>query len=265
MVTTTQRNHGLSANGLERIGADANWCLLCVKVCVSDMCLPCKTRPAPVRTHLVLHATERAVDARHGPPSEPRSTSPCGHHHIVASRVGGDGKGKGEGEKRARTNDGACAQPPIEDRVRGFLLPGPRRRILACRPPPSKSHKGMRHALARVVVCSPATCVATAGALVPLNGFRTYARAHTTNSSGRDTREPPPPICETCKRRFCQCTHAKTEELPLFVPPYDNRPPREPGPTQCCQSAPPCEACVWTVYYDDLARWRAHNQTKYVK
>ena len=103
MVTTTQRNHGLSANGLERIGADANWCLLCVKVCVSDMCLPCKTRPAPVRTHLVLHATERAVDARHGPPSEPRSTSPCGHHHIVASRVGG-GRKKGENERRRAPN-----------------------------------------------------------------------------------------------------------------------------------------------------------------
>ena len=179
----------------------------------------------------------------------------------------------GGNEKEGRERTMARAQPPIEDRVRGFLLPGPRRRILACRPPPGKSHKGMRHALARVVVCSPATCVATAGALVPLNGFRTYAqaqrptiaRAHTTNSSGRDTREPPPPICETCKRRFCQCTTAKTEELPLFVPPYDNRPPREPGPTECCQSAPPCEACVWTVYYDDLARWRAHNQTKYVK
>ena len=61
-----------------------------------------------------------------------------------------------------------------------------------------------------------------------------------------DERAPPPPICSVCARRFCAC-----REKPIVAPVL-------PGAEDCCQSSPQCKFCVWTVYEDDLAKYRRH-------
>ena len=61
-----------------------------------------------------------------------------------------------------------------------------------------------------------------------------------------DERPPPPPICDLCHRRFCQCV-----DKPPSEPPY-------PGAEDCCQSAPQCKFCVWVVYEEQLAAYEAY-------
>jgi hypothetical protein len=56
---------------------------------------------------------------------------------------------------------------------------------------------------------------------------------------------PPPPLCGSCGRRFCECEHAVPVE-----PPY-------PGPEDCCQSSPQCKFCVWTTYASQLEAYEA--------
>lgn len=60
-----------------------------------------------------------------------------------------------------------------------------------------------------------------------------------------DERPPPPPVCQRCHRRFCQC-----EDKPPSKPPF-------PGPEDCCQSAPQCKFCVWKVYEQQLREYEA--------
>ena len=60
-----------------------------------------------------------------------------------------------------------------------------------------------------------------------------------------------PPICPVCGRRAwspgrCGC-EATQQEV--------RGPPEPPGPEDCCQSAPPCEHCVWVVYERERAAW----------
>jgi hypothetical protein len=59
-----------------------------------------------------------------------------------------------------------------------------------------------------------------------------------------------PPICSVCARRFCAC-----REKPIVAPVL-------PGAEDCCQSSPQCKFCVWTVYEDDLAKYRRHLSAK---
>ena len=65
-----------------------------------------------------------------------------------------------------------------------------------------------------------------------------------------DERPPPPPLCETCHRRFCQC---------VAKPPSE---PHVPGAEDCCQSSPQCKFCVWIVYEENLAEYHAYLATK---
>ena len=65
-----------------------------------------------------------------------------------------------------------------------------------------------------------------------------------------DERPPPPPVCELCHRRFCQCV-----DKPPSQPPY-------PGPEDCCQSAPQSKFCVWEVYEQQLSEYEAYVQSK---
>ena len=62
-----------------------------------------------------------------------------------------------------------------------------------------------------------------------------------------DERPRPPPVCTSCRRRFCRC-HVDGQQL--------RRPPR-PGPEDCCQSAPQCTFCVWIVYEQELEEYEA--------
>ena len=65
-----------------------------------------------------------------------------------------------------------------------------------------------------------------------------------------DERPPPPPLCEACHRRFCQC---------VAKPPSE---PHVPGAEDCCQSSPQCKFCVWIVYEENLAEYHAYLATK---
>mmetsp|Transcript_16592 Transcript_16592/g.22895 ORF Transcript_16592/g.22895 Transcript_16592/m.22895 type:complete len:134 (-) Transcript_16592:137-538(-) len=58
-----------------------------------------------------------------------------------------------------------------------------------------------------------------------------------------------PNLCGTCGRRFgCECN----------IKPGDvaNLPPQKPGPEECCQSAPQCRFCVWTIYYQEVEKYK---------
>jgi hypothetical protein len=68
-------------------------------------------------------------------------------------------------------------------------------------------------------------------------------RADNSRVGRHDERPAPPPVCQTCHRRFCACT--STSKVPIE--------PQKPGPEDCCQSTPQCKFCVWTLY-EELAR-----------
>ena len=69
------------------------------------------------------------------------------------------------------------------------------------------------------------------------------------------SRAAPPPICPVCGRRAWSPGRCGCEPSVPNSTATPQGPPEEPGPEDCCQSAPPCEHCVWVVYERERAAW----------